>query len=72
MEVNYKDIWRDNKKYCIICDDVKCDNDIIGYAICDKCLEIIVSLNDIDEEYNNVIRKLNKTITRKILRSNEL
>lgn len=69
MSINYKDIWSDNKNYCIICEKDSCDSgiNITGYFICENCMKNISLLNNDSEEYHNVMNKLKSTITKELL-----
>ena len=64
MEISNKDIWRDSKKYCIIC-----ENECIGYGIqiinnfiCNKCIERMNLIDVGSDEYeiikNNQVQML--------------
>ena len=68
MDINNKDIWRDTKKYCIICEE-DCDKSgiqIMNSFICEKCVQRM-NIMDIDsEEYEIVKNKIKKAVSEKI------
>ena len=71
MEISNKDIWRDSKKYCIIC-----ENECIGYGIqiinnfiCDRCLEKMNMIDINSDEYEVIKNKIKKSITNKIIKN---
>ena len=69
MDINNKDIWRESKKYCIICEK-KCENsgiEIMNNFICEEC---VLKMNVIDvnsKEYEDIKNKVKKAITSRIL-----
>ncbi|MDU3724743.1 MAG: sigma factor G inhibitor Gin [Clostridium celatum] len=73
MEINNKDIWRGNKKYCIICDEELEGSgiDIMGYFICEECVKEINSISVNDNKYDLLKNKINETITKRILKIEE-
>lgn len=73
MEINNKDIWRGNKKYCIICEEELEGNgiDIMGYFICEECVKEINSISVNDNKYDLLKNKINETITKRILKIEE-
>ena len=73
MEINNKDIWRGNKKYCIICEKELEGSgiDIMGYFICEECVKEINSISVNDNKYDLLKNKINETITKRILKIEE-
>ncbi|MCE9656809.1 sigma factor G inhibitor Gin [Clostridium celatum] len=73
MEINNKDIWRGNKKYCIICEEELEGSgiDIMGYFICEECVKEINSISVNDNKYDLLKNKINETITKRILKIEE-
>ena len=73
MEINNKDIWRGNKKYCIICEEELEGSgiDIMGYFICEECVKEINSISVNDNKYDLLKNKINETITKIILKIEE-
>ena len=67
------DIWRGNKKYCIICDEELEGSgiDIMGYFICEECVKEINSISVNDNKYDLLKNKINETITKRILKIEE-
>lgn len=69
MDIDNKDIWRDTKKYCIICEKEanKSGIQIMNSFICKKCVQRM-NVIDIDtEEYEKVKNKIKKAISEKNL-----
>ena len=73
MEINNKDIWRGNKKYCIICEEELEGSgiDIMGYFICEECVKEINSISVNYNKYDLLKNKINETITKRILKIEE-
>ena len=73
MEINNKDIWRGNKKYCIICEEELEGSgiDIMGYFICEECVKEINSISVNDNKYDLLKNKINENITKRILKIEE-
>ena len=67
MEISNKDIWREEKKYCIICEKESNNGiEVMSNFICEKCVKRI-NLVDIDsDEYEFIKNKLKNTIVSKI------
>ena len=71
MEISNKDIWRDSKKYCIIC-----ENECIGYGIqiinnfiCNKCIERMNLIDVGSDEYEIIKNKIKNSIADKIIKN---
>ena len=74
MEINNKDIWRGNKKYCIICEEELEGSgiDIMGYFICEECVKEINSISVNDNKYDMAFPfKRIMNITKRILKIEE-
>ncbi|MEN8077084.1 sigma factor G inhibitor Gin [Clostridioides difficile] len=68
MNINNKDIWRDMKKYCIICEK-ECDESgiqIMNSFICENCVQRMNVIDVDTEEYEMVKDKIKKAISEKI------
>lgn len=69
MDINNKDIWRDVKKYCIICEK-ECNKSgiqIMNSFICEKCVQRINNIDIYTEEYETLKNKIKKAISEKNL-----
>lgn len=68
MNITNKDIWRDNKKYCIICEKECCESgiEIMNSFICEKCVQQMNIMDVSSEEYEIVKNKIKKTISNKL------
>lgn len=68
MEISNKDIWREEKKYCIICEKENNNGiEVMNNFICERCVKRI-NLLDIDsDEYEFIKNKFKNTIVSKIL-----
>ncbi len=69
MDISSKDIWRDPKKYCIICEKESKNSgiEIMNSFICEEC---ILKMNVMDvnsKEYDHIKNKLKRAITPRIL-----
>ena len=69
MDISSKDIWRDPKKYCIICEKESKNSgiEIMNSFICEEC---ILKMNVMDvnsKEYEHIKNKVKKAITPRIL-----
>lgn len=69
MDISSKDIWRDPKKYCIICEKESKNSgiEIMNSFICEEC---ILKMNVMDvnsKEYEDIKNKVKKAITPRIL-----
>ena len=69
MDISNKDIWRDDKKYCIICEKESKNSgiEIMNSFICEEC---ILKMNVMDvnsKEYEHIKNKVKKAITPRIL-----
>lgn len=74
MDISSKDIWRDPKKYCIICEKESKNSgiEIMNSFICEEC---ILKMNVIDinsKEYEHIKNKVKNAITPRILDLNDL
>ena len=67
MEISNKDIWREEKKYCIICEKENIIGiEVMSNFICERCVKRI-NLLDIDsDEYEFIKNKFKNTIVSKI------
>ena len=67
MEISNKDIWREEKKYCIICEKENNNGiEVMNNFICERCVKRI-NLLDIDsDEYEFIKNKFKNTIVSKI------
>lgn len=68
MDISNKDIWREEKKYCIICEKENNNGiEVMSNFICERCVKRI-NLLDIDsDEYEFIKNKFKNTIVSKIL-----
>lgn len=67
MDINSKDIWRDEKKYCIICEK-ECNKSgiqMMNSFICEKCVQRMNIIDINTEEYEIVKNKIKKAISEK-------
>ena len=73
MEINNKDIWRESKKYCIICEKESENSgiEIMNNFICEECVKEINSISVNDNKYDLLKNKINETITKRILKIEE-
>ena len=71
MDISSKDIWRDPKKYCIICENECVGNgiQIMNNFICDRCLEKMNMIDINSDEYEVIKNKIKKSITNKIIKN---
>lgn len=71
MDISSKDIWRDVKKYCIICENECIGNgiQIMNNFICDKCLEKMNMVDINSDEYELIKNKIKRSITNKIIKN---
>ncbi|WP_040420254.1 sigma factor G inhibitor Gin [Clostridium celatum] len=71
MEINNKDIWRGNKKYCIICEEELEGSgiDIMGYFICEECVKEINSISVNDNKYDLLKNKINGNYYKKNIKN---
>lgn len=68
MDISNKDIWRDDKKYCIICEKENKESgiQIMNNFICEECIQRMNIMDVCSEEYEDVKNKLIKAIASKI------
>ena len=69
--ISNKDIWRDSKKYCIICEN-ECIGDgiqIINNFICNKCIERMNLIDVGSDEYEIIKNKIKNSIADKIIKN---
>ena len=64
MDINNKDIWREPKKYCIICEKESQNSgiEIMNSFICEECVQQINIMDVNSKEYESVKSKVKKTI----------
>ena len=64
MDINSKDIWREPKKYCIICEKESKNSgiEIMNSFICEECVQQINIMDVNSKEYESVKSKVKKTI----------
>jgi len=69
MEISNKDIWRDSKKYCIICEKESKNSgiEIMNSFICEKCIQKMNVIDVNSKEYESIRNKIKNAITPKIL-----
>lgn len=69
MNISNKDIWRDPKKYCIICEKKSKNSgiEIMNSFICEECIQKMNVMDVNSKEYESIKNKVKKTITSKIL-----
>ena len=69
MNISNKDIWRDPKKYCIICEKESKNSgiEIMNSFICEECIQKMNVMDVNSKEYESIKNKVKKTITSKIL-----
>lgn len=69
MEINNKDIWRDDKKYCIICGkEYKEDGiHIMHNFICEKCVQEMTLIDVTDKKYDIIREKFKKSLVKDII-----
>ena len=68
MNINNKDIWREPKKYCIICEKESKNSgiEIMNSFICEECVQRMNIIDVSSDEYENVKNKLMKAIASRI------
>ena len=64
MDINSKDIWREPKKYCIICEKESKNSgiEIMNSFICEECVQQMNIMDVNSKEYESVKSKVKKTI----------
>lgn len=69
MNISSKDIWRDSKKYCIICEKESKNSgiEIMDGFICEECIQKMNVMDVNSEEYECIKNKFKKAIVPKIL-----
>lgn len=69
MDISSKDIWRDPKKYCIICEKENKNSgiEIMNSFICEECIQKVNVMEVNSKEYESIKNKVKKAITPKIL-----
>lgn len=69
MDISSKDIWRDPKKYCIICEKESKNSgiEIINSFICEDCVQKMNVMDVNSKEYESIKNKVKKAIAPKIL-----
>lgn len=73
MEINNKDIWRDSKNYCIICEKDYCQSgiQIMNNFICEKCVQEMTMISSDNERYDYIKNKIKKAIVSEISKGKE-
>ncbi len=68
MDISNKDIWRYDKKYCIICEKENKESgiQIMNNFICEECVQRMNIIDVSSDEYENVKNKLMKAIASRI------
>lgn len=68
MNISSKDIWREPKKYCIICDKESNNSgiEIMNSYICEECVQKMNIIDVDSEEYEVIKNKIKETIASKI------
>ena len=69
MDISSKDIWRDPKKYCIICEKESKNSgiEIMNSFICEDCVQKMNVMDVNSKENESIKNKVKKTIAPKIL-----
>ncbi|MBS4958229.1 sigma factor G inhibitor Gin [Clostridium sp.] len=69
MDISSKDIWRDPKKYCIICEKESKNSgiEIMNSFICEECIQKMNVIDVNSKEYESIRNKIKNAITPKIL-----
>lgn len=69
MDISSKDIWRDPKKYCIICEKESKNSgiEITNSFICEECIQKMNVIDVNSKEYESIRNKIKNAITPKIL-----
>ena len=69
MNISSKDIWRDSKKYCIICEKEGKNSgiEIMGSFICEECIQKMNVMDVNSKEYEHIKNKFKRVIVPKIL-----
>lgn len=69
MDISSKDIWRDSKKYCIICEEEGKNSgiEIMGSFICEECIQKMNVMDVNSKEYEHIKNKFKRAIIPKIL-----
>jgi len=69
MDISSKDIWRDPKKYCIICEKESKNSgiEIMNSFICEDCVQKMNVMDVNSKEYEGIKNKVKKAIAPKIL-----
>lgn len=69
MDISSKDIWRDPKKYCIICEKESKNSgiEIMNSFICEECIQKMNVIDVNSKEYESIRNKIKDAITPKIL-----
>ena len=64
MDINSKDIWREPKKYCIICEKESKNSgiEIMNSFICEECVQQMNIMDVNSKEYESVKSKVKKAI----------
>ena len=64
MDINSKDIWREPKKYCIICEKESKNSgiEIMNSFICEECVQQMNIMDVNSKEYESVKSEVKKAI----------
>ena len=74
MDINNKDIWRETKKYCIICEKESQNSgiEIMNSFICEECVQKMNIIDVNSKEYEIIKNKVKKAMASNILNLKDL
>ena len=74
MDINNKDIWREPKKYCIICEkeSQNSGSEIMNSFICEECVQKMNIIDVNSKEYEIIKNKVKKAMASNILNLKDL
>ena len=74
MDINNKDIWREPKKYCIICEKESQNSgiEIMNSFICEVCVQKMNIIDVNSKEYEIIKNKVKKAMASNILNLKDL
>ena len=74
MDINNKDIWREPKKYCIICEKESQNSgiEIMNSFICEECVQQMNIMDVNSKEYEIIKNKVKKAMASNILNLKDL
>ena len=74
MDINNKDIWREPKKYCIICEKESQNSgiEIMNSFICEECVQKMNIIDVNSKEYEIRQNKVKKAMASNILNLKDL